>query len=185
MIPVNEIKTERLILRPTTIDDAKFVLEQLNMPKWYEFIGDRKVKDLVQAREYITTKLRPQIDKLGYGTFTVIRKSDGIKLGTCGLYDRDGIEGIDIGFAFLTQYEKNGYAFESSNKLKQVAINQFNLKQINAITTISNISSQKLLEKLGLKYIKLIQLTKEGEEVMLYQLNSDESQTRSRNYEAL
>jgi len=169
MILINEIKTERLILRPTTIDDVEFILQQLNMPKWHEFIGDRKVKTLAQAKKYITTKLRPQIDKLGYGTFTVIRKSDGVKLGTCGLYDREGIEGIDIGFAFLTQYEKNGYAYESSNKLKQVALNKFNLKHINAITTVKNISSQKLLEKLGLKYIKMIQLADEGEQVMLYQ----------------
>lgn len=171
MILGTEIQTERLILRSTTIEDASFILKLLNMPKWYEFIGDRNVKTLEQAKEHIKTKLRPQIEKLGYGTFTVIRKSDGIKIGTCGLYDRKGVTGIDIGFALLTQYENNGYAYEYTNKLKQVAIEKFNIKQISAITTTKNTSSQKLLEKLGLKYVKMTKIADDDEELMLYQIN--------------
>lgn len=46
---------------------------------------------------------------------TVIRKLDNVKIGTCGLYDREGIDGVDIGFAFLPEYEKKGFAFENAN----------------------------------------------------------------------
>ncbi|HAH25695.1 MAG TPA: GNAT family N-acetyltransferase, partial [Prolixibacteraceae bacterium] len=63
--------------------------------------------------------------RLGYGNFTVTRKSDRVKIGICGLFDREGLEGIDIGFAFLPEYERKGYAFESADKLKDKAFDEF------------------------------------------------------------
>jgi chorismate mutase len=144
-------ETERLVLIPTTEEDAEFVLRLLNSPKWIKYIGDRNVKSVEDAKAYIRNKIQPQFERLGYGNYTVIRKSDNVKIGTCGLYDREGIEGIDIGFALLSEYENMGYAFESSNKIKQVGIEDFGLTQIKAITTTDNIASQKLLKRLVLR----------------------------------
>ncbi len=168
---MNELKsfeTERLILKPTTENDALFLLELLNTPKWLKFIGDRNVKTIEDTKAYIENKITAQIKKLGFSSYTVIRKSDGVKVGSCGLYDRDGIEGIDIGFAFLPQFEKMGYAYESAHKIKEVAIHHFGINQISAITTEDNIDSQKLLEKLGLQYIEIIKMG--NEELLLYKL---------------
>lgn len=163
-------KTERLILRPTDEEDAEFIFELLNTPKWLEYIGDRNVKSIESAKEYINTKMLPQLHKLGYGNFTVIRKSDQIKIGICGLFDREGLEGIDIGFAFLPGYERNGYAFESSDKLKNMAFDEFGIKEINAITSKENISSQKLLIKLGLQLNGTTKLPNDEEELLLYKI---------------
>ena len=102
-------ETERLILRPSGLEDAELVLELLNMPKWLKFIGDRNVKTLEEAQEYIKTRMLPQLERLGYSNYTMITKSDRSQIGTCGLYDREGLEGIDIGFALLPKYEgQNG-----------------------------------------------------------------------------
>jgi RimJ/RimL family protein N-acetyltransferase len=49
------------------------------------------------------------------------------------------------------------------------AKNRFRIKKISGITTKPNISSQKLLEKLGLRFMKYIKLPKDKEELMLYQ----------------
>ena len=164
-------ETERLILRPTHIEDAEFILELLNIPKWIKYIGDRNVRSIEDARQYIMNKITPQFDKLRFGNFTVIRKSDGKKIGSCGLYDREGLEGVDIGFGFLPEFEKQGYGFESASKVKQLAKEVYKLKQINAITSQQNVSSQKLLVKLGLTYLRLTTLPDSEEELMLYQLN--------------
>lgn len=164
------IETERLHLRLTTIEDVEFIFELVNMPKWKLYIGDRNVKTLESAKKYIEIKIRPQIDQLGYGNYTVIRKSDGIKIGSCGLYNREGIEGIDIGFSFLPAYENQGYAYESSKKLLNIGMTEFNLNLVNAITMRSNESSQKLLEKLGLKFVKMIKLVEGDNELMLFSL---------------
>ncbi|AKD05242.1 GNAT family N-acetyltransferase [Pontibacter korlensis] len=170
MHPYTSFETERLIIRPTSYEDAPFIYELLNTPQWLKYIGDRNVKSLKAAEEYISSRMLPQLERLGYGTYTVIRKADGTKLGTCGLYDREGLPGIDIGFAFLPQHEKHGYAFEATNKLKQAAFNHFGLRQLYAITTKDNKASQKLLEKLGLKYNGLITLPNANEELFFYHL---------------
>jgi len=168
---LKSFKTERLLLIPTSNDDAEFILELLNTPKWLIFIGDRKVYSIHDAEIYIAEKITPQFEKLGFGNYTVIRLSDNAKIGSCGLYDREGLEGIDIGFGFLPEYEKQGYALEASLKIKDLALNVFGLKQINAITNKDNISSQNLLNKLGLKYVKHVKLPDSNQELLFYQLN--------------
>ncbi|MBQ4801253.1 GNAT family N-acetyltransferase [Aquimarina sp. MMG015] len=167
-------ETDRLKLRAATIEDADFYLKLLNSPKWLQNIGDRNVKTTKDAETYITEKMTPQLERLGYSNYTVIRKSDNIKIGCCGLYDRDGIEGVDIGFAFLPEFEKKGYAYESSFKIKEIGISKFGIKKISAITIPENTSSQKLLEKLDFTFIKMIKIPNDDEDLMLYeyQINS-------------
>lgn len=163
-------ETERLILRPTLEEDAEFILELLNTPKWIKYIGDRNVRTVDDAREYIRIKMLPQLKRLGYSNYTLIRKSDQAKIGSCGLYDREGLDGIDIGFAFLPEYERKGYAFEAASKLKEAAFNVFGIKEISAITEKENISSQKLIEKLGLKLTGTTKLPDEDVELLLYKI---------------
>jgi ribosomal-protein-alanine N-acetyltransferase len=166
-------ETKRLILKPTSVEDAAFIFELLNTPKWLKFIGDRNVKSVESAKEYIKIKMLPQLKRLGYSNYTLIRKSDTMKIGTCGLYDREGLNGIDIGFAFLPQYERNGYAFEAANKLKHLAFDEFGIPEINAITTKENSSSQRLLEKLGLTLQGTTRLPDDDEELLFYTIKNN------------
>lgn len=163
-------ETERLTIRPTNESDSEFIFKLLNTPKWLKFIGDRNIKSVEHAKEYIKEKMIPQLERLGYSNYTLITKQDNQKIGTCGLYDREGLEGIDIGFAFLPEYEKMGYAFESSNKLMEIASREFDIQIISAITMKENISSQKLLEKLGLKLIGTTRIPNDDEELLLYRI---------------
>ena len=110
------------------------------------------------------------LERLGYANYTVIRKVDGVKMGSCGLYDREGLEGVDIGFAFLPDYEGQGYAFESASKIKDLAFNNFGLHQLNAITMPANTASRRLLEKLGFTSIKTVKLPNDPEDLLLYRL---------------
>ncbi|MHA7057691.1 GNAT family N-acetyltransferase [Aquimarina sp. M1] len=161
-------ETERLYIRPTTEDDAAFIFELVNTPKWFKYIGDRNVKSVEDAKEYIRSKITPQLTKLGYSNYTLINKQDQQKVGTCGLYDRDGLDGIDIGFAFLPKYEKQGLAFEAADTIKNAACTLFNIESISAITTKDNKASQKLLEKLGLRLSGTTTLPNDNEELLVY-----------------
>ena len=165
-----EFETERLFIKPTLVKDAEFIFELLNTPKWIENIGDRNIKTVENAKDYILNRMIPQLEKLGYSNYTIIRKIDNIKIGTCGLYDREGLDGIDIGFAFLPEYENKGYAFEAANRIKKAALNDFGIKVISAITTKTNVSSQKLIKKLGLELTGTIQLPNETEELLIYKI---------------
>ena len=164
-------ETERLIIRPTSMEDGNFILELLNTPKWKQFIGDRQVHNKKDAENYIATKMLPHLKKYGYANNTVIRKADAVKVGTCGLYNREGIKGVDIGFAFLPQYEGNGYAFEATNGLTNIAFSKFLIPKLNAYTMEENSSSRKLLEKLNFKLIGEKVFPNETIALLMYGLN--------------
>ena len=163
-------ETDRLLLRPTGVQDAVFVHRLMNSPKWLRFIGDRKVDSPDKARQYILEKMLPQLERLGFSAYTVIRKEDGQPVGSCGLYDREGLEGIDIGFAFLPEHEGKGYALEASRRLLQAAGEDFGLDTILAITDMDNERSQRLLERLGLQPQGPIHLNEEGTELLMYSI---------------
>ncbi len=171
---IKSYETSRLFIRPTEKDDALFMLELLNTPKWLEYIGDRKVYTEDDALKYIEVKILPQFERLSFGNYVVIRKEDNAKIGTVGLYDRPGLEGVDIGFAFLPEYEQKGYAFEAAEKLRDVGFNDFNLTEINAITVVENESSRRLLERLGLEFVKMIDIEGDDAELMFYQMKKSE-----------
>lgn len=173
---ITQIETERLLLRPTITKDAPFIYRLMNMPKWIKFIGDRKITSEQKAAEYIQKKMMPQQERLGYSNYTVIRKSDQQKLGTCGLYDREGLEVNDIGFAFLPEHEGNGYAFEAASNLMQIAKDSFGLTLIDAITSKDNLASQKLLTKLGLTLIGYKSLPNDEEELLHYRIKKEDIQ---------
>jgi len=103
-----------------------------------------------------------------------ITKSDGQKIGTCGLYNREGVEGVDIGFAFLPAYEKQGYAFEGASKMMEIGFKTFNLNKISAITTKENLASQKLIEKLGMNYQAIINIPNDDADLLLYSMKASE-----------
>ncbi|MGY0408701.1 MAG: GNAT family N-acetyltransferase [Polaribacter sp.] len=168
-------ETERLWLKPISEEDAAFIFELLNTPKWLEHIGDRNIHSVEDAKNYIKIYMLPQLERLGFSNFTLIRKEDNSKIGTCGLYDREGLEGIDIGFAFLPQYEKKGYAFEASNKVKNIAFDEFKIPEITAITFKNNSASQKLLEKLGMKLVGTTKIPNIEEEYFLYKIKRENS----------
>lgn len=166
-------ETERLFLRPTNEEDAEFIFQLMHTPKWMKFIGDRNVNSVADAADYIENKMQAQLKRLGYSNYTVIRKSDNLKIGTCGLYDREGLDGVDLGFAFLPEHEGQGYGFETANRIKDAALNEFNLQKINAITLPENIVSQKLIEKLGFSFVEMVTIPGDDEKLMLYQLTAD------------
>lgn len=168
MIILDNLTTERLLLRHVTIEDASLVQELMNTPKWLQYIGDRNVHTVGDAQTYIRNKMLPQLHKLGYGNYVVIRKEDGAKLGFCGIYERNGLDICDLGFAFLPAYEGKGYASEAAMRLLKGAREVLQLPALSAITSIANLGSQKLLKKLGFQYEKMIILPNDTEEIMYF-----------------
>lgn len=161
-------ETERLILKPITLEDSDFVYELLNSEKWLKYIGDRNVKTIKAAENYIKERMYPQYEK-GYYNYLIVNKLTGEKMGSCGVYRRDALEIPDIGFAFLEQYEGKGYAYEAASKIKELAKENLGLKKLSGITVGYNYSSRKLLEKLGLQFQKKFFMEGDSEELMYYE----------------
>lgn len=143
------IETERLHLRNYTLTDAPFVFSLLNSEGWLKNIGDRKIRTVGDAENYIEMNYFSNYEKYGYGPYLVSLKETGTPIGSAGLYKREGLENPDVGYAFLPQFWNNGFAFEAADAVMQFALNELNIKKIAGITLPDNISSINLLRKLG------------------------------------
>ena len=163
-------ETERLLLKPTTEADAAFMLELVNTPLWIRYIGDKNVRTIEDATLYIRNKITPQFERLGFASYTLVRKSDNVKVGVCGLYDREGLPEIDLGFALLPAHERQGYACEAASEIIRAGKENFGINLLQAITTKDNIASQKLLKKLGFTLDGTVTLPHGTEELLLFLL---------------
>lgn len=162
------LTTSQLEIVEITIEDAPFIFELLNTPSWIKFIGDRGIKTEEDAKNYILNKFIPGYSTWWFGFRLVRTKNDKTPVGICGLVKRDALEHIDIGFAFLPQFEGKGFGYESASAVMEYAKNTLNVKTIAGITNSDNKSSIALLEKLGLHFQKMILLPNETEEIMLF-----------------
>ncbi|WP_394583725.1 GNAT family N-acetyltransferase [Cytobacillus firmus] len=155
------LETDRLILRWLTPDDAAFILELLNEPAWIRYIGDKSVHTLDDAKNYILTGPMKMYSQFGFGLFLVERKEGSSPIGMCGLIKRDTLDNVDIGFAFLSRYQTQGYGFESASATLKFGHEQLDMERILAITSLDNHASSRLLEKIGMKYEGTIFFDKE------------------------
>lgn len=165
-------ETERLIIQELTSEDAEFILDLLNQPSFIKYIGDRNVRTLAEAENFLETRYCQSYKDNGYGLYLVKLKSDNSKLGICGFVKRDNFQYADIGFAFLPQFEKKGYAFESASAVMKYGEEVLGFKEVLAITTQDNESSGRLLEKLGFSFDELIEMPN-GEILKLFSWRKD------------
>ena len=148
---LTELRTERLTLAPPTLEDAPFVLELLNDPGWIANIGDRGVRTLEQARAYIG-------ERFAKTPWFVVRDAEGRPLGMCGLVERDGLDCPDIGYAYLERHSGKGYATEAARAVLAYGRETLGHQRIAAITAPHNTPSQRVLEKIGLRFVQMINL---------------------------
>ena len=162
------LETERLRLREFTLDDTQFIIDLLNSPGWLKYIGDRNIKTEEQAVNYLKNGPMKSYAQNGFGLSLVERKEDKKAIGMCGIIRRDNLDSPDIGFAFLPEYNGQGYAYEIAYATLQYANDQLKFSKIAAITLPQNEKSIRLLEKIGLKFIKPFSFPNSQEELLLY-----------------
>ena len=197
------LETERLILREIVESDGEFILDLLNQPSFIKYIGDRNVRSVDDAKDFIENRYRASYAEHGFGLYTVELKiqdsgfkiqdsgfkiqdsrfkiqDSGFKIqdsgiqnpkskiqnqqiGICGFVKRDTLPEADIGFAFLPQFERKGYALEAAAAVMDYGRETLKLGRVLAITTIDNESSGRLLNKLGFQFEDFV---KTGDEVL-------------------
>jgi RimJ/RimL family protein N-acetyltransferase len=162
------LETDRLILRKVSADDAEFILDLLNQPSFLRYIGDKGVRNTQDAIRYIETGPQASYARFGFGLYLVELKESGVSIGMCGLLKRDSLPDVDVGFAFLPGYWSQGYAFEAADAVMKYGREVFGLTRIVAITSPDNAASMRLLEKVGLRFERLIKLADDQEEVRLF-----------------
>ena len=162
------LETERLKLREFTTSDTGFIIELLNSPGWLQFIGDRNVRNQEQAENYLVNGPLKSYRENGFGLWMVETKDDQKAIGMSGILNRADLENPDIGFAYLPAFNGKGYAYEMASAIMKYVSGELNIPKISAITLPGNASSIRLLEKIGLSYVKPFSFPGSNEELLLY-----------------
>ena len=162
------LATERLVLDELVAErDALFMFELLNEPGFLDNIGDRGVTDLDGARAYIERAAVASYARNGFGLWRVVEAAGGRPVGICGLVRREGLDVPDIGYALLACAEGRGYATEAARATLAYARGTLGLTRIAAITGPDNKASIRVLEKIGLRFEKMLRVAG-GDEASCY-----------------
>ncbi len=153
---MNICETERLILRSLQKADSAFIFRLVNEPSFIQNIGDKGVRDLEGAWQYILQGSMKSYDVNGFGLWLVALKDSLTPIGICGLVKRDGLDDPDVGYAFLPEFWKQGYAIEAASAVMIFAKETPGINRVVAITSPDNQPSIRVLNKLGLTFEKMV-----------------------------
>lgn len=165
------IATERLILRRLDLDDAAFIFELVNDPDWLRHIGDKGVRSLDDARDYLRKGPLEMYAQHGFGLFGVELRETGALIGMCGLIKRDSLDDVDIGFAYLPAYRAQGFAREAAAATLDYAKDVVKLARVVAIVSPANHASARLLERVGLRFEYALRPADDADPVDLFAID--------------
>jgi len=148
------LETPRLSLRHLMPRDAAFMVELMNEAPYVDNIGDRGVRTVGDAARYIEEKYTASYERLGFGLYLVELLEGEEPIGICGLVKREFLDYPDLGFAYLQRFWSRGYATEAASATLQYARDALKLPFIYGVVSPKNMRSIRLLEHLGLRYLR-------------------------------
>jgi [ribosomal protein S5]-alanine N-acetyltransferase len=162
----NNYATRRLELSLLETTEADFILELLNSAGWLKFIGDRQVRTHEDAQNYI----QKIVNNPAILYWVVKTKKGSIPIGVISFIKRDYLAHHDIGFAFLPAFLHQGFAFEATGKVLKDLLTDPKHPMILATTLKDNITSIRLLEKLGFQFEQ--EIRNDPETLCLYSIQN-------------
>lgn len=170
------LETGRLRLFPMSdesAEDAALMLRLLNEPDFIRNIGDRGVRTLDDAYAFLRDGSMKAYAEHGYGMYRVEEKASGVSIGNCGLVRREGLDGPDLGYAFLSGFHGHGYALEAAHAMVAHARTGFGIQRLLAIVDPDNAPSIRLLQKLGFAFATMVRLPHKDIDLKLFVLETD------------
>jgi ribosomal-protein-alanine N-acetyltransferase len=162
------LETPRLSLRHLRPEDAGFLLELMNEPPYIANIGDRCVRSVADAARYIEEKYTASYVRHGFGLYLVEVREGGDPIGICGLVKREVFDQPDLGFAYLNRFWSKGYATEAAAATLNHARQSLRLSSVYGLVSPKNTRSIRLLEKVGLRYLRSLVLAGQASESHVY-----------------
>jgi RimJ/RimL family protein N-acetyltransferase len=154
--------TERLLLRPITLDDAD-LLAVLH--------ADARVMNLLQhgvltrdESDARAADYAAEWPALGFGSWTATERASGQLVGLGGLR-MHGEHGVALRAAFTPEAQGRGYGPELGRAAVAFAFDVVGLNRVIAITRPDNLAGQRSLEKFGM--IRERQLVRDDGRVLL------------------
>ena len=159
------ITTEQLVIEELRETDAAMTLALLNDPDFISNIGDRKVRTLEQAQQYLRDGPLASYRDHGFGMYVLRLRDSGEPVGMCGLVKRPSLTEVDLGYALLPGFRGRGLAREAASAVLDFARETLGLDRLAGIVSPDNGASRHLLESLGLRQEGMV--TMEGDDTAI------------------
>lgn len=165
---MSQLATPRLLLRPFVAGDADALFALMTDPDWLRFIGDRGVHSVDDARRRIEERFVPDLEARGFGFRAIVDRASGSFAGMCGLVRRDGLPGVDLGYALLPAWRGRGFVHEAATAVLANARDVLGIHTVLAIVLPGNDRSVAVLDLLGFRAAGSVRLPGGTEDLDLY-----------------
>lgn len=145
------IETERLALSEPGIAHAEGWFELNSDSEVLKYTGDKAFESLEQTKEFLSDYLSTLSP--GFGRLSIHLKETNEFVGWCGLKEHESF--VDLGYRINKKYWGNGYATEAAQASLKFGFEELGLDEITGRSAAENIASIKILEKLGMKFLRL------------------------------
>lgn len=175
------LETERLIIRPITLDDVEAYFEMDSQPEVHTYLRVQPLQTVDEAR-VIVEALQNQYEEFGVGRVGVIEKESGDFIGWTGfkyIEEKEEINNrydyLDFGYRYRKEAWGKGFATEAAKACMEYYKVEMTHFKLNAITHVDNQASRNVLEKIGFEITETFSFEQWNIDCFWYELKSGAS----------
>lgn len=152
---LHDQQSERLLFRPIQSSDFNEWLQFFTDPEYYKYWVAEKNTPEVECKKWYANQFNRYEKNLG-GMNALIEKSTGALVGHAGLLIQvvDGAEELEIAYSLQPHFRGKGFATETAQAIKEYAFANTFLPSLISIISLTNLPSQKVAIKNGMKIEK-------------------------------
>ena len=150
------LETDRLIIRDLQESDLPALIAMNQDPEVMQYFP----KSYSQAESLrLYQGIQDEVKAYGYSLWAVEEKDSQEFIGLVGLHHSDlrifaGKEVVEIGWRLRKEFWNRGYATEAAQACLDFAFQQAGLSEVYSFTSLLNLPSQKIMQKLGMEFVK-------------------------------
>lgn len=172
---MEQLKTQRLILRALTDNDTKAIFDLRSDPLTFKYVDIKPYETLERASRFIKA-VNKDIDMKEALFWGIEHKADQVVIGTVCVWNyNENHTQAELGYELNSKYYRQGYMKEAITAVLEHLKQLNQIKILDAITHEDNSPSLKLLEKQGFTCLgKAIDVDPELDEpleMLLFRIN--------------
>lgn len=165
-----QLETERLLLRPLSLDDLDDLATFYADPEVMRYLGVGKVLSRDESEQSLRRMLR-SVELDGFGQLAVERAEDGVLMGRCGFLvwdaetltptteaEADGPTELEVGYTLGREFWGQGFATEAAAAVRDHALGPMGRSRLIAFIRHENHASARVAEKLGMRHERDVEL---------------------------
>ncbi len=150
--PNNKVlETERLILRPLTLDDLDVLAPLYADPDIRRYFPEG-TQTREQTKEEIEWIIDGQYGKYGYGLWATIYKETGEFIGRCGLipWTTDGVLEVEVAYLLAKPFWGRGLGTEAALAIRDYGFQTLGLPRLICMMYPDNVASVNIARRMGM-----------------------------------